>query len=722
RSLAVAFNDNWDLVEERVPEQASPPPDIRQLIRPVLADLDDVCSTPCKDPGDNLRKRLDEVAEHGSLLQALSGSGEIDLLEGLHPDLAGRPSFKVGNTGRAPNFSDIKEVRARVVAIGEAIDTVRQHVGTAAAEQLASALRRFTLDAGGERRRAGELEFHDLLVLARALLRDPVHGPAVRARLHGRYQRLLLDEFQDTDPIQIELAVRIACSDPLNAEIGRVAWNEVDVDPGHLFFVGDPKQSIYRFRRADISMFLAAQKRFGNGSKDNVELTANFRTVAPAIDWVNSTFARLMSEPGGDDLPVASQPRYIPLDHTRPDPPDGPAVAVMGRREHPYKMKADDVRAEEAAEVAATVASALREGWSVDAGNHTWRPARLGDITILVPARTSLPFLEDALENVGIPFRTESSSLVYGSRAIRDLLMVLRAVDDPTNYLHIVSALRTPLMGCGDDELFLFKWERRGRWSHLADQPDSVPADDRVRVGLEYLRSLYDVRSFLAPSELLDRISRDRRAMELGFAEGRPRDVWRRIRFVIDQARAWSEATGGNLRQYLQWVNLQTAEGARVAESILPETDDDAVRIMTIHSAKGLEFPITIVSGMSTKPGGRAAPGEVVFPPTGGVAYKFGKHVRTEEWESWAPIDEQMSLHERIRLLYVACTRAQDHLVVSLHRCERRGDPSPASRTNAELLVDGMAELLEDVPDATSESGDVELVAEVALPPPLAMT
>ncbi len=144
--------------------------------------------------------------------------------------------------------------------------------------------------------------------------------------------------------------------------------------------------------------------------------------------------------------------------------------------------------------------------------------------------------------------------------------------------------------------------------------------------------------------------------------------MWRRLRFVIDQARAWSEATGGNLRQYLHWVAVQTAEGARVTESILPESDDDAVRILTIHGAKGLEFPITIVSGMSTAPSGRSAPAEVVFPATGGVGYKFGKMVSTEEYVDWAPIDEQMGLHERIRLLYVACTRARDHLVVSVHR------------------------------------------------------
>ena len=111
--------------------------------------------------------------------------------------------------------------------------------------------------------------------------------------------------------------------------------------------------------------------------------------------------------------------------------------------------------------MAATVARAVHEGWHVDDGQGGWRPARLGDITVLVPARTSLPFLEDALDEAGIAFRAEASSLVYASRPVRDLLMVLRAVDDPTNRLATVSALRTPLLACGDDDLFRFRAERR---------------------------------------------------------------------------------------------------------------------------------------------------------------------------------------------------------------------------------------------------------------------
>ncbi len=703
RTLAVAFDRNWDLVDEQVAATAPDPPAVRPAVDRALFDVAAVCAerAACRKPDDKLCLRLDQIAAHLESLRAIDD--EADLLDaiggtsGLKP-----PSFAVGNVGAKGNWDlDVKDLRARVAAAGDALDEVGGVIGEACAHRLAAEVRAFTLAAAAERRAAGRLEFHDLLVLSRQLVRDPDQGAELRTHLHGRYQRLLLDEFQDTDPIQIELAVRIAAADPASDAAGRAPWTEVEVQPGALFVVGDPKQSIYRFRRADIATFLAARRRFGPAGGGVVSLTANFRTGAPVIDWVNHTVGALMSAHPGLELPVPSQPEYVPLDAVRPAATVGPPVAVLGRDPHDRHVSADVLRGREAAEVAATVARAVDEGWTVDDGAGGFRPTRLGDITILVPARTSLPFLEDALDAQGIGFRAESSSLVYATRAVRDLLMVLRAVDDPTDQLRTIAALRTPLLGCGDDDLFCWKVERKGSWSWFADPPADAPEDDPVAAGLAYLAGLHGQRRWLAPSELADTVVRDRRALELGFAEGRPRDVWRRLRFVVDQARSWSEATGGSLREYLHWVDQQTAEGARVAESVLPETDDDAVRIMTIHASKGLEFPITIVSGMSTAPQGRTAAAEVVFPPGGGVGYKFGKHVTTEEFEDFLPIDEQMGYDERIRLLYVACTRAKDHLVVSLHRKARANPASdPNKRTNAELLVAGMDELLGRVPDA----------------------
>ena len=268
--------------------------------------------------------------------------------------------------------------------------------------------------------------------------------------------------------------------------------------------------------------------------------------------------------------------------------------------------------------------------------------------------------------------------------------MVLRAADDPTDHLRIVGALRTPLLGCGDDDLFRHKVldGRRVVVQHARRRPIRPTASSSA--GLAFLREIHQARHWQSPAELLDRIARDRRALELGFAEGRPRDVWRRLRFVIDQARAWSEATGGSLRAYLHWVDQQTAEGSRVAESVLPETDDDAVRIMTIHAAKGLEFPITIVS----RPVGAArrrcaARWRCTSPRTAGrSATAWARQVVTEEFEAAVPIDEQMGYDERVRLLYVACTRAmRPPRGVAAPRRAQEPARKLSSRTNAEVLL-----------------------------------
>ena len=703
RALALAFDGSWDLVEDRVPADAPAPPALWSTLGPLEARLAELraCCADCTVDDDGLLVRIATLDAYVARLRATDD--EADVIELLNPK-GERPSTRVARTGAKPNWQcAIGDVRAQVVALGEVLDDIRRVALQACLRHLGSAMRHHTLEAAGQRRAAGQLEFHDLLVMARQVLRDPVQGPAVRTALRDRYQRLLLDEFQDTDPIQIELAVRIACADPDTADAA--TWVEVAVEPGRLFVVGDPKQSIYRFRRADITTFLEAKARFGHEAGRAVELSANFRTVEPVIDWVNATFGALMAEPPEVAVPHPSQPPYVALDAQRLAPPGGPAVAVVGAVAHPPKTKADVLRAAEARDVTNAVVTAFTEQWPVRDGESGWRPPRLGDITILVPARTSLPFLEEALGAARVPFRTESSSLVYATRAVRDLMMVLRAADDPTDHLRIVSALRTPLLACGDDDLFRHKVEAHGSWSYSSPER-AHPGVGPVAAGLAFLRELHDARHWQSPAELLDRIARERRAYELGFADGRPRDVWRRLRFVTDQARAWSEATGGSLRSYLRWVDQQTVEGARVTESVLPETDDDAVRIMTIHAAKGLEFPITIVSGLTTAARSLPNPVEVHFPRDGGAAgYKLGADVTTEEFDAWMPIDEQMSFHERIRLLYVACTRACDHLVVSLHRAERVSDGKPNSRKSSELLVAGMGDdRLGALPDLSGEA------------------
>ena len=262
-------------------------------------------------------------------------------------------------------------------------------------------------------------------------------------------------------------------------------------------------------------------------------------------------------------------------------------------------------------------------------------------------------------------------------------MLVARAVDDPTDSLAVVSALRTTAFGCGDDDLFVWHERYGGRWDHQRRLPDDAPPEHPVALGLTWLSEQHCQRQWLSPSQMLERILRERRFFELAAEERRPRDLWRRLRFVLDQCRAWEEAGGNTLREYLQWVEGQSSEGTRVVETVLPETDDDAVRILTVHGAKGLEFPIAILSGLTTATSSAPRRVEVRFPPAEGWAIRLSKRMSTSDFEETQAVEEQMDAHERTRLLYVASTRARDHLVVSVHR---KAPGNRASRTAAEDL------------------------------------
>lgn len=184
---------------------------------------------------------------------------------------------------------------------------------------------------------------------------------------------------------------------------------------------------------------------------------------------------------------------------------------------------------------------------------------------------------------------------------MRDLLLAARAVDDPTDELALVATLRSALFGCGDDNLW--RWRKAGgRWHVFAPAPDEISPEDPVAEAMSYLRGLVVHKPYLSPSALLDRLVRDRRVLEAAVASPRYRETWRRVCYAIDQARAWSEAEHGSLREYLGWAERQAAKTTRVNEVVLSETDADSIRIVTIHSAKGLQFPMVIVSGLTARP------------------------------------------------------------------------------------------------------------------------
>ncbi len=627
--------------------------------------------------------------------------------------------FRPGNVGSQANWSvPPKEVRDR-------LKEIESQVRSVALPPILRELQKFVLDYAKSRRETdGRAEFHDLLVWTHELLRDNIE---VRDHFRRRFSHLLIDESQDTDPIQAEIAMFLAEA----VDAGAVPadrpkdWDKITPEKGKLFVVGDPKQSIYRFRRADVKQMYQLLDSMGG---DKVELIHNFRSQKPVIRWVNYLFEKWLGEGAKDDEGhiQAAYPDGGMEAHWQADTPHQYKPRVWALADEVNDTSMDSVREAESEDIAKLLHHITRSPWQVldqgadnDAG-ETYRPATYADICILMPRRTGLRQLELALEDADIPYRLESASLVFDTQEIRDLMNCFKAIDDPSDQVATVAALRSPAFGCSDVDLFLHH-ENGGNFNYRAKRTahgESVEPLGPVGEALDVLDNYHRRRVEDSPGALIDRFIRDRLLMEAAVSHPRMREQWRRYRFMVEQARQFSEAAepGRNsLRTFLVWLQNQMDEDARVTEMPVPEEDEEAVRVMTIHGAKGLEFPVVILSGINSA--SRNTVGPALFDRNGrrvevGVGSQENR-ILTPGYEKMAEREKLMQEAEDVRLMYVATTRARDHLVLSLRRTARGGQRT-ASGIISDYLKDN-PELWEAAPVKPPESSPAEDSPAVAV-------
>lgn len=651
RAIATALHDQWDRMPPGTPDpQELSPISYSSIITAMKSALQHERS--CTDPDDKLAVALRACQEiHDALAYAEANRDRYDELDLIElPRAYALPRYK--GAGRKGSWTCPKEIV--ISAIGAADDALAAFAQTRAVEifdHVTPRIKRWVRDGALARAREGTLEFHDLLVLARNMLQ---HSDRVRSLIAQRYRYLLIDEFQDTDPLQIELALRIAQTSVASSN-SDFDWETANVDPGRLFFVGDPKQSIYRFRRADLDLYHRAADRFRDGA---VVLTENFRSVPAIIEWVNTTFDAIL---GAGDPALQATP--IPLvAHRAPLTGAGLPVATFGG---PSEDRAADVRVAEAADVAAIITEAVGN-WAVLDDNGVERPARYGDVAILLPTRTSLDAIDAALDAASITARIESRSLVFATPEVRDLLAIIEAIDDPGNEVAIIAALRSPGFACTDRALA--EWAMAGgTWDYRNPNP-TLPDSHAVANAFAQLRAWHDQRWWRSVSDTLHSIITDLRLEAVATAHRRPRDRWRRMHLLLEHATAWDNAgADSGLHGFAAWVRQQAEDGASAVEVPVPEADDDAVRILTIHGAKGLEFPIVLLVGLGATP--PPSNPSVLFA-TDRVEYKAGRGADRYYSRGFANLHDTEKQHataERARLMYVAATRARDHLVVSRH-------------------------------------------------------
>jgi ATP-dependent helicase/nuclease subunit A len=609
-------------------------------------------------PDDKLRQRVERLVSVVSDLLRSDADRESALAAGGESLTVGWIVSRQDVWGRE-TINRVREAAANIA--GALNETLRARRSQALAGVLPLIVR-FVLADSYQRGRDGTLTFDDLILLVRDLLRS--NREAVET-LRTRHEVMLIDEFQDTDPLQVEIALAFAT----NPDSGVV-------EPGRLFLVGDPKQSIYRFRRADMAIYSQTRDRIEANGGAFPLLALNRRSRGVVIEWVNKVFAPLIGPGWEQDV----QPEYRPVFAGRPaSDRAGPGVAWSGGETGAAKASA--VREIEAGAIAANCRAVLQEGWEVGERDGTHRSAKLSDIAILIPTRGVLPALERALSDAAIPYRVESGSLIYRTQEVRDLLNCLTAIDDPADEVAIVASLRSPAFACSDVELAEYK-TAGGSWNYLSRRVDEI--EGTVAKGLRAFAEYHANRHERSLAALVERFVADRGQVEVGMLDAGNRNSFRRARFVVEQARAFEATQPASLRAFVNWMESRASEAILDNEGAGLDDDEDAARVLTIHGAKGLEFPIVFVAGLGSAPVNR--PGSYLADrSTGEIAVCVGSKNANRSFEL-GPVgrigdnEKRHTQAEYARLLYVATTRARDHLVVSLYHSKRASNECGSRR------------------------------------------
>ncbi|MCC7416082.1 MAG: UvrD-helicase domain-containing protein [Acidobacteria bacterium] len=595
-------------------------------------------------------------------------AGRLDLAdpdrwEARVVDLAQNRDFRRARKGRGQAYGDGVDREAVWTAL-EALTAGLDGFQRAADADLAALLHAelAAVVEGYQRlkRAAGALDFVDLLLSARDLL---VGHDEVRRTFQRRFTHLFVDEFQDTDPVQAEILLLLAAGDPHERD-----WRRAAPRPGKLFVVGDPKQAIYRFRRADVETYREVCERLDAGGAKRAVLTTSFRSTPVIQRAVNAAFAPLMD---GDRETL--QASYRPLMPSRDDAPDQPAVVALPvpapygtRRIAGYAIE-DSLPGAVGAFVDWLVG---RSGWTV-----TERTNR-GELPIRVPvqprhvcvlfrrflqfgADVTRPYVE-ALEARGVPHLLVGGKSFHDREEVETLRAALAAVEWPEDELSVFATLRGALFALGDEALLEFR--HRHKTLHPFRVPPGLePPLREVGEALECLKELHLRRNRRPAADTLMELLAVTRA-HVGFVL-RPagEQALANVLHVSELARQYELDGGLSFRGFVEELRRQS-DGAQAAEAPILEEGSDGVRLMTVHKAKGLEFPVVVLADMTAKLRGTRAD-RLVDRGARACFLRLGRWTPAE-LSAAEPREIERDAAEGVRVAYVAATRARDLLVV----------------------------------------------------------
>jgi len=495
-------------------------------------------------------------------------------------------------------------------------------------EQLQELLLAYDRAYRAAKDRESALDFEDLQLLARELLRD---NEEIRERESWRFKSIMVDEFQDTNRLQCELVDLLARED------------------AELFFVGDEFQSIYRFRHADVEVFRERREQVGGV----LALTQNYRSRPEVLDVINHLFA---ADFGETFQPLDAAGRFS-------DPAFGAAVELLVTDKASYAETGTHWRQAEARHIAARVRDL------VDTGE-----AAPGEIVLLFAAGTDARLYEEELRALGLPTFRATGRDYYHQQQVVDLLAYLRLLHNRYDDEALVTVLASPFVGASNDALVLLRRAapKRPLFAGLEKgMPEGLSATD-LRL-FEAFKQRFDRLAAQAPALSLERLceqivcAHDYDLAVLAQWDGRRR--YANLRKLARLARSYEELRGPNVQGFVRFVAEQDAVGASELEAVAEEEGTDVIRLLTIHSAKGLEFKVVVVADAG-RDRGRHDADEILCLPDGRLGFRVaepstGKRLSTSEYESVKTAEQDAEGAERLRLYYVAMTRAIDRLIVS---------------------------------------------------------
>ena len=614
----------------------------------------------CKDAQDKAILTIEELNEKLRKLESIPVREERERF--ISKEISIGSSNKGNKTNWKPDHQ-LKRVREHFSSILENLDETKATIADSVVAALAERLTDYIKAYEQAKRERNLLDFNDLLMIARSLLKE---HPQVRKYFRDRYKFLLVDEFQDTDPLQAEIVFFLSEEEKGKAK----EWKDVRVSPKRLFLVGDPKQSIYRFRRADIEMYEEAKKRMGEDRLLNI--SQNFRCAPSIVRVVNRIFQDLIKPPEDGQY----QPGYVPLHFGRRKgtvPPEhGIVLLYPPRNENIVLESADDCRLWESRCIASFIQKLVsEEKWQVwDDSDQSFRPIMFKDIAILMRTYTPLNPLEEALRSYEVDYRVVGGKYFYKRQEVQQLLAVLQAIDNPNDKVALVATLRSPFFGISDEELFMFH-ARGGNLNYLQEAQGTV-----LEQPFRLLRELHEMRNQASVAALLKRLYEATSGLVLFLLKAQGEQRVANLMKIGDIARALDERGMLSFRGFVHWLSERREEEAEEEEPPTLERGDNFVRLLTIYRAKGLEFPVVILADLAHKAGGRE---DFIIDRNGErIAIKVGDKKNrfwTRNYEEMSEWEEKRGEAEERRVLYVGMTRARDFLVLPIYWVkEKKGE------------------------------------------------